>query len=110
MVPGGAVTALAADGQRQRSFEHEHQRVERRGVLAQAFAGVEREQRDVAASGLGKNAAGDAALGWRNQVDESQRFSRWEWRRPSITLQSFEMPLRKSQGRRRPEPVLAGAG
>ena len=62
---------FSADRKRDRSIDHKRQRVVGRGVFSEALTGIEREERHVAAAGLREHAAGDAALGWRNQIDKT---------------------------------------
>src|SRR6266542_4211509 len=47
-VPGGHAVWRARDGDLGLALDHQHERVERSGVLAQSLPGIEREGRDVA--------------------------------------------------------------
>src|SRR5512145_61195 len=66
---------LAADRERHGPLEHHDQRIERRGVLGEALALLEREQGDVARALLREHPARDAVLGVAEEVLEAMRLA-----------------------------------
>ena len=79
-VPGAAATGRPPMVSAQRSVQHEHERVERRRVLTEPLAGIEREQRHVSTAGLGEHAAGDSLLRVREQGTDLEGLGGWDRR------------------------------